>query len=147
MACSENQEAYYQRVYEKEVHEGDDVFNATWVDVNIRADDACKVYLSCEKSPLMQSLESTKNLVGYYKFFGEGSLSQKDEDEPDNKSCGLNRPDRVHLLPQQGHHPHRPRPHPPVLDRLHHQQGRVRLRGRAQRGVRLFRLRPELSAD
>jgi len=97
MNCDENQDKYMTKVYEKEVREGDDVFNATFVDTNLRSSDVCKIYLSCEKSPLMQSLESTKSLIGYWKFFGEGNLSQKDEDEPDNLSCWLIRPVCVQL--------------------------------------------------
>jgi hypothetical protein len=97
LTCSENQDVFFTKVYEKEVRVGDNVFNATWVDANISADASCRIYLTCEKSPLMQSMEATKNIIGYWKFFAEANLSQKDDDEPENLSCGLIRPVCVHF--------------------------------------------------
>ena len=91
--CSPDQDKFINRVYEKEVNISGDIFNATYVDTNIKNIDSCNIFTSCWKAPLFQSLQSTKSLRGFVKFFAEGSLSQKDPDEPDNKSCELIRSD------------------------------------------------------
>ena len=77
------------KVYQREVTEGKDVFNATIADTNLRISDVCKTFISCEKSTIVQTLESAKSFRGFFKFIGEGNLSQKDEDEPENVSCKL----------------------------------------------------------
>lgn len=62
----------------------------TAVDINLAFDAGCDVFTSCHKSALFQTLEATKNIIGFYKFLGEGNTSQIPDDESD-QSCILKR--------------------------------------------------------
>ena len=77
------------RFYTKEYIVQDKKVEATAIDINIFFDDACASFLSCYKSAIFQTLEATKNIIGFYKFFGEGGVSQVNEDNPDDQSCKL----------------------------------------------------------
>ena len=92
MNCNKDQHMFVKKVYEKEVTEAKKTFNATIADANLRTLDSCDIFVSCEKSPLMQSLESTKSLRGFFKFLGEGNLSQENDEDPEDLSCIIIRP-------------------------------------------------------
>ena len=75
------------RFYTKDYIVQEKTITATAIDINLFFDDACASFMSCFKSAIFQTLEATKNIIGFYKFFGEGGVSQVNEDDPTDKSC------------------------------------------------------------
>lgn len=74
--CSPDQEKYIGDIEYKDYHVKDKTINAITVNYALDMDDACGVYKSNHKIPLMQQLEQTKTIQGFFKFFGEGALGQ-----------------------------------------------------------------------
>lgn len=91
MNCDENQDKFFTKIYEKHFKIGNDEFDATFVDATLRFKESCNLFVSCEKSPILQSIEMTKRMNGFFKFFGEGSLSRFDDQKPDDTSCLIKR--------------------------------------------------------
>jgi hypothetical protein len=90
MNCNPNQEDYILKVYDKDYTIDNKKITVTAVDYKFNRLNSCGTFKSCRKNGLIQTLEATKNFVGFYKFFGEGSVSQVPED-PKDESCNLKR--------------------------------------------------------
>lgn len=87
--CSTNQEDFVTNVHDKEYTVDNKQVTFTAIESKLAFDASCGSFMSCYKSALFQTLEATKNLIGFYKFFGEGNLTQIPDDEKD-ESCKLN---------------------------------------------------------
>lgn len=74
--CSTDQERYIKDITYKDYHVKDKVINAITVSYTLDRNDSCGVFKSNHKMPLMQQLEQTKTIQGFFKFFGEAALGQ-----------------------------------------------------------------------
>lgn len=86
LKCSPNQDQFIDKVYQKDYIVNEKAVSFTAVDVSLQVDAACNTFISCHKSSLFQTLETTKNMLGLFKFLGEGNTTQVPED-PSDKSC------------------------------------------------------------
>lgn len=120
---------------------------ATAVDMTIDEQSACSIFSSCYKSDLYQSIEATKKLTGFFRFMGEGSISQRDNDHPEDTSCKLTRPHRLLLHPREGERAKTNDSQSPLRSSLRQGDRRLRLRSDAQSEVPMLGLREELSRD
>ncbi len=145
--CSADQEKFMTEIYEKEVNIGGDKFNATFIDTNLRNSDSCAIFTSCWKSPLFQSLQSTKTLRGFMKFFAEGSLSQGNPDEPENTSCSLKRPSSLQLQHHRWSRNHDSFTQFVLWDSVQNRYRRLRLSSRSDSNLRLWCLPKVLQSN
>ena len=83
MNCNPKQEDFITNVYDKEYIVENKKVTATAIDYNFNRPASCAMFKSCRKNGMFQTLEATKNFVGFFKFFGEGSVSQVPEDPKD----------------------------------------------------------------
>lgn len=78
--CHPSQEDYIKKVYDKQYTVNNKKITATAIDYKLNRPTSCAMFKSCRKNGMFQTLEATKNFVGFFKFFGEGSISQVPDD-------------------------------------------------------------------